>query len=264
ILGSAGPLVATGGALVAGGAAFGGISTGTWSGAGWGVLGGFATFAGGAIGAGLYTELRGGRFLEGFLASGLTSFVGAQTSGLGDGFTAALVRTTASAVAGGTASVIGGGKFENGAGTSAFVALLGALPPAYRAVVEYDADLRPGGPWVEKAPLDRPIRGANNVGVQGRIYQDVDDTPGFWDEGGPVSQLLNRIPGVNAVAGLHDAFQISLGNAFLRSALNVPGMPIAAAITFGSFLGQPVVSAGGIAVVAYSRRKPYALALPHK
>ena len=65
---------------------------------------------------------------------------------------------------------------------------------------------------------------ANNIGTQG-------GPPSFWSEGGPLSESLNKFGGINAVAGLHDVFQINLkGN--LRDILNVPGMPIAAAITY--------------------------------
>ena len=47
--------------------------------------------------------------------------------------------------------------------------------------------------------------------------------------------FLNKIGGVNAVAGLHDTFQINLtDNFYIRDILNVPGMPIVAAITYAS------------------------------
>ena len=47
---------------------------------------------------------------------------------------------------------------------------------------------------------------------------------------------MNRVPGVNAVAGLHDVFQVNLGG--MRNILNVPGMPIAAIVTYaGMFQG---------------------------
>ena len=39
---------------------------------------------------------------------------------------------------------------------------------------------------------------------------------------------------MNAVAGLHDFFQINLGS--LRNVLNVPGMPVAALITYTGML----------------------------
>jgi hypothetical protein len=51
---------------------------------------------------------------------------------------------------------------------------------------------------------------------------------------------LNQIPGVNATSGLHDIFQNALGseNSIPRIAFNVPGMPIAAAITYPALIGE--------------------------
>lgn len=45
---------------------------------------------------------------------------------------------------------------------------------------------------------------------------------------------MNRVPGVNAVAGLHDVFQINLSS--MRNILNVPGMPVAALVTYAGML----------------------------
>ncbi len=52
-----------------------------------------------------------------------------------------------------------------------------------------------------------------------------------------MSEALNKFGGVNAVAGLHDVFQINLDGK-LRDILNVPGMPIAAAVTYLSLYPQ--------------------------
>ena len=65
---------------------------------------------------------------------------------------------------------------------------------------------------------------ANNIGTQG-------GPPSFFSEGGPLSDALNKVGGINSIAGLHDVFQINL-NGNLRDILNVPGMPIAAAVTY--------------------------------
>ena len=51
--------------------------------------------------------------------------------------------------------------------------------------------------------------------------------------------MLNRVPGINAVAGMHDMFQVSMDRVFFPGArdwLNVPGMPVAAAVTCASLL----------------------------
>ena len=60
---------------------------------------------------------------------------------------------------------------------------------------------------------------------------------------------MNRIPGMNAIAGMHDVFQVRLdqfgGSHFgsiLRGGLNIPGMPVAAALTYPALLqGVPAV-----------------------
>ena len=61
----------------------------------------------------------------------------------------------------------------------------------------------------------------------------------FSSEGGPLSEALNKVGGINAVAGLHDVFQISLSDKYyVRDILNVPGMPIAAAVTYASLYSK--------------------------
>ncbi len=54
-----------------------------------------------------------------------------------------------------------------------------------------------------------------------------------------MSSLANQIPGINAVAGMHDTFQLHLdqwGGRLTGWALNVPGMPIAVALTYAGLL----------------------------
>jgi len=61
---------------------------------------------------------------------------------------------------------------------------------------------------------------------------------GCFEEGGPVSRFANQILGVNAVAGMHDVFQVSMGNSLAGDVFNVPRMAVAAAMTYPGFLGQ--------------------------
>mgnify|MGYP002876395040 CR=1 FL=1 len=186
---------------------------------------------------GASSAAQGGRFKDGFLSAGVTQ---ALAPGIGKpdssqlGFS--VEGTLAAAVMGGTASVVGGGKFANGASTAAFLYTLRELPSIYKDVVGYDVDLGPGGKPVQKTELSPPVKGANNVGVQGGPVGD----PCFGCEGGPVSRVANQIPGVNAVAGLHDQMQVSLGTGIARDVLNVPGMVPAAAFTYAAALGQPL------------------------
>ena len=54
-----------------------------------------------------------------------------------------------------------------------------------------------------------------------------------------MSRFANFIPGVNAVSGMHDMFQVTLdkwGGDWARNILNVPGMIPAAGITYGALM----------------------------
>jgi RHS repeat-associated protein len=202
--------VATGNTLgaVAGGAAGGAVATGNLR----GVLGG-------AVGGGLF---------------------GAIDVAYGSQWPA--TRIAAHAVAGGIGVEIAGGDFRRGA------LLAGGLASAryvYNHVVGYDATFASGEPAQAKGRFDLPHEGVNNIGPAVRVI----DPDALWNEGGRASRLLNRIPGVNAVAGLHDVFQVGLDVAggaryggFLRNALNFPGMPVAAAMTYPALLdGYPAI-----------------------
>ena len=65
-----------------------------------------------------------------------------------------------------------------------------------------------------------PIRGANNIGIQGETI----DPSGWLNEGGKVSRFLNLLPGVNAISGFHDFMQINIDGVAARDVLNVPNM----------------------------------------
>jgi hypothetical protein len=143
---------------------------------------------------------------------------------------------------GGASAAAQGGEFWQGFGLSATSAGAEYL---YRSAVGYSTDWGPGGPAQPKAWDTYPIEGANNFGP----WRAVID-PGAWSgEGGRFSRFMNQIPGMNAIAGMHDVFQVELdalgGNrygSFLRSALNYPGQPLAAALTYPALLqGVPAV-----------------------
>ncbi len=104
----------------------------------------------------------------------------------------------------------------------------------YVKLARYEPMWEKGGAAVAKDPFDLPVPGANNVGTAGPLNPN-----GLFNEGGILSRLLNPIPGVNAVSGPHDTFQVRLqqwGGRVARIALNVPGMPPAAAITYIALL----------------------------
>ncbi|UFH60103.1 hypothetical protein [Sulfurovum mangrovi] len=91
----------------------------------------------------------------------------------------------------------------------------------------------------EKRSSTMPVEGKNNFGVA--TYADIDKRS-FWEEGGWLSERANKIPGMNAIAGLHDVFQIDLDriqgaeDGWMRSVFNAPAMIPAAAITTSALM----------------------------
>ncbi len=148
-----------------------------------------------------------------------------------------LTRVGAYAATGAAVSAISGRGFEIGAmvaGGAAFLAY------GYNQIVGYDADWGPGGPAQEKGALTWPYKGVNNIGTQGGPV----DSNGWLNEGGIISRAANYIPGVNAVAGMHDTFQVATQYGFgaaMRDALNVPLMLPAAALSYGALAANPTV-----------------------
>jgi len=151
------------------------------------------------------------------------------------------IRSRETSVVGGVSSRLYGGRFEEGFITAGAFA---AARYAYNDIVRYDTAWGPGGEAVSKGSLDMPREFANNIGVANQIV----DPNSMWGEGGIVSRVANYIPGVNAVSGLHDVYQIRLeqwGGEYARNSLNVPGMIPAAAMTYAGLLNniQPYIDA---------------------
>lgn len=192
--------------------------------------------AGGAVAGGISTgDIRG-------VAVGATggALYGGMGAAWGDTWNAG--RVLASGAVGGALAEAGGGEFRQG-----FMFAGGAAGFAwgYQEIVKYGAVWEPGGAAQGKFSDDMPIASANNIGTATTQL----DPNSFWKEGGSLSRAMNRIPGMNAIAGMHDVFQIRLdqfgGNRFgsiLRTGLNIPGMPVAAALTYPALLqGVPAV-----------------------
>ena len=118
--------------------------------------------------------------------------------------------------------------------------------------MNYDIDLGAGGEAVGKTPTTPPQEFGNNIGTANRVI----DPNSLFGEGGRISRLLNPVPGVNAVAGLHDMMQNGLYKAmgeFGRTLFNVPGMPVAAGFTSAGVLtGWPAVE---LALLEERRRR---------
>ena len=192
--------------------------------------------AGGAVAGGIVTgDVRG--VILGGISGGAFSTVGAL-----HGHQWTLGRVVSSGLVGGTLSYTAGGDFGKG-----FVLAGGAagLAWGYDRVVGYGPTWDSGGSAQSKQRHDMPNPGANNFGD---ATQNV--RPDSWmKEGGRVSRIMNRVPGMNAIAGMHDVFQVRLdllgGDRFgtvLRSGLNFPGMPVAAALTYPALMqGAPAV-----------------------
>jgi len=184
--------------------------------------------AGGAVGGAISTgSLKG--TIQGAVTGGVfggidVGFHGQYSAG----------RVLADASAGGLTTSIQGGEFGKGA----LLAGIGSgAEYAYREIVEFSTTWAPGGPAQTKTDLQLPKQGPNNIGTAGDVARDA-----FWKEGGLASRVLNRVPGINAVAGLHDVFQVKLGTGLARDVFNVPGMAVAAPITYSALMrGAPSV-----------------------
>jgi len=208
-----------------GGAIFGGLGAHFGEGLSLGKVLSFGTAGG------ITNVIQGGKFGHGFIAAGVTAvasgakWIKAQAVG---------ARTLIKAVVGGTVSQLTGGKFANGAQTAAFMELAKSAPEFYRDKVGYELDANPGGDAAGKGELGMPVKGANNVGTQ----EDTVDPNCTFCEGGSVSRVANQIPSINAIAGLHDVMQVSMGTSLWRDIFNIPGMALAAGTTYAGFLGN--------------------------
>jgi RHS repeat-associated protein len=204
----------------------GGIQGG-WRGAGLGFLAGSGFFLGGPVGGaittGLSYELQGGRFSKGFTSGLVAGVITAASIGVGEyaggflpdgGFYEALP-VLAQGVLGGASSESQGGDFTEG------LILAGSFAAANLFYNQF----------VGQNPTWEP-RGKSVVGFKG--------CPDRLCEGQAFSNFLYRIPGIQSIAKLHDKFMNV--NKALFVTLNVPTMPVAAAITSGALLsGAPSI-----------------------
>ena len=147
-------------------------------------------------------------------------------------------RVAVNGLAGGVSSAAQG-RFADGFRNSAIGS---AFRYAYNSVVNYDVDPRAGGDAVAKVTaLTMPVQGANNI-----CTAEPELNPNsMWVEGGVVSRIANQIFSINAIAGMHDVFQVrlqELGGVWARNVLNVPGMLPAAGITWIGLRDTPYLS----------------------
>ncbi len=203
-----------------------------------------------AVGAGTVGAIAGGAVAGGIVMGDLRGLAVGAVAGAGFGAVGAAFgnswsagRIVASGVAGGAAAKVGGGEFSDGFAYSGIAATFGYT---YDRIVNYGATWASGGAAQGKQRFDLPIEGANNFAESRRVV----DPGTFTGEGGRLSRVMNRVPGMNAIAGMHDVFQVRLdqlgGDRFgnvLRTSLNFPGMPVAAVLTYPAlFDGAPSVA----------------------
>jgi hypothetical protein len=190
----------------------------------------------GATAGAVNASITGGNIEQAALIGGLSSGIGAAA---GDN---PVGHVLAGAVVGGVSAEIQGGDFAQGVILGAWTSAVSVcMRDAYRKMVRYDTTWESGGAAVKKDRFGMPVKGANNIGVQGKPV----DPDSLFNEGGKVSRFANHIPGVNAVAGLHDYFQIGIDSNWgdtARTILNVPGMPVAAVITYGALMSDPMAT----------------------
>ncbi|XP_074649459.1 uncharacterized protein LOC141904717 [Tubulanus polymorphus] len=206
-----------------------------------GLTGASAAVATGAI-AGATAGFVGGTIATGSVKGGLQGALGgAITGGVGGYFGNSwnLERVAAQGVGAGAASELTGGRFKDGL---VLGLVTSSMRYAYNKIVKYDVTWKPGGKAVTKEPWDMPVKGANNFGTA----EETLDPSGWFNEGGRLSVVANRVPGINAVAGMHDVFQVRLDQVslpFARDVFNVPGMLPAAAMTYTALLDGPASAA---------------------
>lgn len=195
---------------------------------------------------GLYSAgMNGGDLLTGVAVGGVA---GAATGYLGE-YMVAAVPDGGWSINVGRWAVEGGGQgiavgYAGGRGNIQSILLASAigsttaiaLNSAYYGMVDYNATFQPGGEALRKdVSTTMPVEGANNVGL-------VTSEPGscFLCEGAPVSRAVNRIPGISATSGFHDALLVRLELAGISqlgiAALNAPTMLPSAAFSYGVLL----------------------------
>jgi len=211
------------GTITAGGAAIAGGISGALAG---GIVGGWK---GAAIG-----------LASGILFSGSHSLWKGVRSTFGRGFGEA---ATSGAIGGATAEAANG-RFRDGF-LFAFAASAANSLYRYETNDRYDATWKSGGEPHSKTPASpdwEPANPAwNNIGVANRAPNAL---PGVWRwvpkyEGNWLFRGLNRIPGFNSFATVHDWFMDALPSNWLSQVANLPSMAPAFGVNYAALLHGP-------------------------
>ncbi|GAB4361819.1 MAG: hypothetical protein Kow006_32830 [Gammaproteobacteria bacterium] len=199
-------------------------------------------------------------YVNGYVLSGNSAFAlkgalsGALFGGVGGyyGSNWSIGRIGVTSIVGGASSEIYGGRFRDGFRFSFFSS---ASRYIYNNALGYDVTWERGKGLANQTtglydeangvPFVPNVIGTNTeklVWSNGKL----EFWSNFWKQGGLVSESLNKIPGLNSLAKLHDYFQIGLDrlaggyeqDSWLRQLLNVPAMVPATAMSYGALLNN--------------------------
>jgi RHS repeat-associated protein len=213
----------------------------TWGGAataGDSILAGVAKSA---VAGELLGAAKGGRdegMFSGALRGGIESAVtGGVISGVEIAQVNPLEEIALKGFVGGVSAEVNGGKFERG---FAFSAAAATIELGYQEMAGYRPDPSPGKPLPggRYDPSDFPGRRApKGYNVFGS--NPFDNPGGACLQGSACSNFFNRIPGMNAIAGLHDYWMnnVPYNPAQIPWYVNYPSALVAAPITWGALLG---------------------------
>ena len=197
--------------------------------------------ASGMLGGALSGAIMSGGNLRSTVIGGITGGIYRGINGY-YGNNWGLGRVAANSLAGGVQSTLQGGKFVDGV-KGAFVT--SAASWAYASTVKWAADPRPGESIAGQTiynPAECPS-GCQHTNVSGRNTLEGHDyafcqtndcsnvTPGAFEQGGWVGNLVNAAFGGAAVSHFHDYSGNNMSTAAF-SVLNVPLMVPAAAISY--------------------------------
>lgn len=176
----------------------------------------------------------------GAVGAGMLYGANALTAYAGNNFAVGFV---SHGVAGGLTSEAAGGSFNKGfeLGAFAYSAYTG-----YQHIVNGEAPSWNSGNGVQMKsnPNGSPWCGCQentqftNIGFANTTPAELSN-PGFFYEGGTLSNALNAVPGMNAIATLHDVMMDSVSASWF-DVLNVPFMPVAATATLTGLMNTTV------------------------
>ncbi len=196
------------------------------------------------VNGGVVSVVSGGSFEAGFVGGLTAAYHNGDTpdwnDSLGENAEMAIVGVLLS----GTQSKLSGGSFANGAKSYAMVYAASQASSYYQHAVGRKADHKPGenrasNKYEYHSDTGQQLRKDWSLNVIG-LNEDLvgNFTTDFFKQGGPLSRVLNRIPGMNAVAGLHDLWFNGKGALPFNVWTNVGTMLPAASITGGALIGN--------------------------